>query len=47
MEFFLLTLNCAIFSTKNNLFGLPKIVCHVITTAGDVLGAPNSKWRIT
>ena len=24
-----------------------KIVCHVTITSGDVLGDPNSKWRIT
>jgi hypothetical protein len=24
-----------------------KIVCHVTITSGDVLGAPDSKWRIT
>jgi hypothetical protein len=47
MEFFLLTLNCVTFSTTKQFICPTKIVCHVTITSGDVLGVPDSKWRIT
>ena len=47
MEFFFINIElCHIFRKKQFVWST-KLVCHVIITSGDVLGAPNSKWRIT
>ena len=47
MEFFFINIElCHIFCKKQFVWST-KTVCHVTITSRDVLGAPNSKWRIT